>query len=109
MIGRVFWFAALVTTSAVAKKTDFVRVRALTDGRSCIVFDQQLACDAVGAYLKDTRHVPLSRAFLVDLVGGQPSMAAALKAGHSLEAAGYSDIFRVGFITEPRSSSDAKP
>ena len=99
----------MISTAAIGQKADMVRVLALADGRNCKVFEQQLACDAVGTYLKDTRHLPAGYSVLVLPGGGKTSMPGALKASHSLEAAGYSDVFKVGFITAPPPSSASKP
>jgi|SRR3569833_2892596 len=107
MIRRTAWFALLISTAAIGQKADLVRVVALADGRNCKVFEQQLACDAVGAYLRDTRHVPAGHSVVVEPVGGQPSIRGVLEAGHSIEAAGYSGVYKVAFITAP--SSDSKP
>lgn len=103
MISRSAWFAVLVSTCAIGQKTDFVKVRVLTDGQNCVVFEQQMDCDSVGTYLKDTRHLPFSRSILVDLDVGEGSRAGGLKVGQSLKAAGFSHFYTVGFITDPRS------
>jgi hypothetical protein len=99
-----------VSTIAIGQTGDSVEVRVLDDGQHCMVFEQQLACDAIGAYLKDARHLPFSQPILVNVDGvGDASHAGGLKTGQSLNAAGYSDVYVVGFLTEPRSSSDTSP
>jgi len=105
---RLAWFAVLISAAALGQKAEVVEVLALADGQNCRVLGQQMACDAVGAYLKNTRHLPAGYSALV-LPVAQTSMPGALTAGRSLEAAGYSDTFKVGFITAPAPSSDSKP
>jgi hypothetical protein len=80
----------------------FIHVRVLTDGRSCIVDAQQMRCDGVAAYLKDDRHTDLSESVLVGPDGtGKAAIARADEVRWSLKAAGYSDVWTIGFLTSP--------
>jgi hypothetical protein len=113
VISRSLWSlvcAAVVGTSACGQTpSNFVEVRVLTDGQNCIVYTQKMHCDAVGAYLKDNRHLPFSQSILLGLDGrGDAARARGQKAGHSLSEVGYSNVMSVGFITEPRAASDAE-
>jgi hypothetical protein len=112
-IGRLSWwlvgFAALVSGCSKEEKVDFVTVRVLTDGQNCIVFSQQIRCDAVASYLKDNRHLPLSHDLLVMPEGaGRASLARGNDTKESLAALGYTQVMMVGFLTEP-GHPDAQP
>jgi len=108
-MSRIGWLAVLISSAAVGHEAELVRVLALADGQNCRVFDQQLACEAVGGYLKDTRHLPAGHSVQVEPGGGKTSIPGVFKAGRSLEAAGYSSLYRAVFISAPPPSSGSKP
>jgi hypothetical protein len=106
MIGRwnrcLVCLAASVSAIAAAQTPSLVTVRVLTDGQNCIVYTRQMRCDAVGAYLRDNRRVPLSQPINVSPDGaGYSSQAQGVKVGRHLKMVGYSNVIVVTFITEP--------
>jgi hypothetical protein len=109
MISRWSWhfacLAALVSTAA-AQGTSLVTVHVLIDGENCIVYTQQMRCDAVGAYLPDDRHLAFSQSISVTADGtGDHSRAQAPKTAKYLATVGYSKVLVVGFLTEPGATS----
>jgi hypothetical protein len=79
-----------------------VHVSVLTDGRNCIVDTQQMRCDAVPVYLKDDRHIALSETVVVGPEGtGKAEVARADGVRWKIKAAGYSDVWTIGFLTSP--------
>jgi hypothetical protein len=72
------------------------------DGRDCMVNSQRMRCNAVGAYLKDDLHVGLSEAVTVGPdATGRAAVAGAESVRTRIRAAGYSDVWIVGFLTSP--------
>ena len=105
-------FAALVSAAAIGQQSNFVTVRVLTDGQNCIVDTQQMRCDAVGAFLRDDRHLPFSQPVSVTADGtGDASRARGLKTAQYLKKVGYSKVavVIVGFLTEPGAASSTRP
>ena len=101
--------AALVSAAA-AQETSVVTVHVLIDGKNCIVYIQQMRCDAVGAYLRDDKHLTFSQPISVTADGtGDHSRARALKTAKYFTTVGYSKVLVVGFLTEPDASSSASP
>ena len=101
--------AALVSTAA-AQEASLVTVHVLIDGESCIVYTQQMRCDAVGSYLRDDKHLAFSQPISVTADGtGEHSRAQALKTAKYLTTVGYSKVLVVGFLTEPGTASSTSP
>ena len=101
--------AALVSTT-VAQEASLVTVHVLIDGENCIVYTQQMRCDAVGAHLRDDRHLAFSQPISVTADGtGDHSRAQALKTAKYLRTVGYSNVLIVGFLTEPSAASSTSP
>ena len=101
--------AALVSTT-VAQEASLVTVHVLIDGENCIVYTQQMRCDAVGAYLRDDKHLAFSQPISITADGtGDHSRAQALKTAKYLRTVGYSNVLIVGFLTEPSAASSTSP
>jgi hypothetical protein len=86
-----------------------IDVRVLADRESCSVNQQQMRCEAVGAYLRDERHVSVTQYINLTVDGTDNSQARGRHARDLIAAAGYTKIIAVGFISEPSQSTDAKP
>jgi hypothetical protein len=103
-------FFAVLAYDANGQTTDFVDVRVLADGQTCVVLDRQLTCDVVAAYLRDDRHLAFSHPIAISSdVVGEASVARGSKIGQSLRAAGYSTVYVVGFLTAPGTAPDTEP
>ena len=114
MIGRwilcLACFAGLVSPSADAQRASSVTIRVSTDGQNCIVYTQQMRCDAVGQYLRDDRHLPFSQLISVFPDGtGKSSQARGMKVRRQLAKGGYSKVIVVAFLTEPGTAPNTSP
>jgi len=79
-----------------------VDVRVEGDGSDWIVDGQEMHCDVVAGYLKNDRHINLSEAVLVGPVEtGNAAVRRADAVRWKLKAAGYSDVWTIGFLTSP--------
>jgi hypothetical protein len=111
--GRVWLFAyiaALVSVTTDAQESVPITVRVLSDGQNCIVYTQQMRCDAVGFYLRDNRHLAFSQPINVFPDGtGDDSLTRGLKTRDDLAKVGYSKIVVVGFLTEPGAAHSTSP
>lgn len=98
---KCVWLAMVICISTFAEEPGRIDVRVLTDGRQCVVHDRQMACDAVGPYLRDTLRIAQDHFIGVFVDGTERSQERGKGVSELIRSAGYSRIVRVGFITEP--------
>lgn len=84
-----------------ATAADPIDVRVLADGQQCVVRGQQIRCDALGPYLRDTLQAPHDHLIRVFVDGTERSQERGQLIRDLARSAGYRRIITVGFITEP--------
>ena len=79
-------------------------VHVLSDGENCTVYGQQMHCDSIDPYLRDTRRVPFDRPIFLLIDGTHDSQARGRRVAELIARTGYSKTVGAGFITEPGKS-----
>jgi hypothetical protein len=76
-------------------------VRLLEDGRSCSVKAQVIPCSGLASYLERSLSLPKTSSIILsdNKVGRRGDTL--LIIAEDLRRAGYSDVLRIGFVTEP--------
>jgi hypothetical protein len=100
----------LLTTGSLATSGESfsVSVEVKADGQSCLVRHREIKCGALSSVLSKDVGLGLNDAVSVSPEGcGELALAQAREVAGTLRKAGFTQVFVVGFLTEPNTKCAA--